>query len=184
MDERQRLQRDGYVLPRQAIAPEWLAGLRSAFDASVKPADQWPVPRGMDYRHSLLDDNPSVRAVCRLPQVLAAVGALIGEVFFLAQVEGREPLAGRGHQRLHRDLSMRRPGDIANGMAYFHDYGPDNGATRLVPGSHRPQTAAPAFDFDDESAVVQLSSRAGDILIFDVDLVQAGSLNPDRKSVV
>jgi len=74
MDERQRLQRDGYVLLRQAIAPEWLAGLRSAFDASGKPADQWSVPRGMDYRHSLLDDNPSVQAVCRLPQVLAAVG--------------------------------------------------------------------------------------------------------------
>ena len=177
MDERQRLQRDGYVLLRQAIAPEWLAGLRSAFDAGVKPADQWPVPRGMDYRHSLLDDNPSVQAVCRLPQVLAAVGALIGEVFFLAQVEGREPLPGRGQQRLHRDLSMRRPGDIANVMAYFDDYGPDNGATRLVPGSHRPQAAAPAFDFDDESAVIQLSGRAGDILVFDVDLVHAGSLN-------
>jgi ectoine hydroxylase-related dioxygenase (phytanoyl-CoA dioxygenase family) len=98
----------------------------------------------MDYRHSLLDDNPSVQAVCRLPQVLAAVGALIGEVFFLAQVEGREPLPGCGHQRLHRDLSMRRPGDIANAMAYFDDYGPDNGAARLVPGSHRPQAAAPS----------------------------------------
>lgn len=132
----------------------------------------------MDYRHSLLDDNPSVQAVWRLPQVLAAVEALIGEVFFLAQVEGCEPLPGRGHQRLHRDLSMRRPGDIANAMTYFDDYGPENGAARLLPGSHRPQAAAPAFDFDDESAVVQLSGRAGDILLFDVDLVHAGSLNP------
>ena len=187
MDERARLQRDGYILLRQAIAPDLLDGLRSAFDAGVKPADQWPVPRGTDYRHSLLDDNRHVQAVCRLPQVLAAVGTLIGEGFFLAQVEGREPLPGRGHQRLHRDLSMQRPGDIANAIAYFDDYGPDNGATRLVPGSHRPQAVASAFDFDDESAVIQLSGRAGDILVFDVDLVHAGSLNPSgarRRSIL
>ena len=187
MDEYERLQRDGYVLLRQAIAPEWLDGLRSAFDAGVKPADQWPVPRGTDYRHSLLDDNPSVQAICHLPQVLAAAGALIGECFFLAQVEGREPLAGRGHQRLHRDLSAQRPGDIANAMAYFDDYGPDNGATRLVPGSHRLQSGSPEFDFDDESRVIQLSGRAGDILVFDVDLVHAGSLNPSgarRRSIL
>lgn len=177
MLERERLQRDGYAVLRQAIAPEWLDGLRAVFDAGVKPADQWPVPRGVDYRYSLLDDDPGVQAVCRLPQVLAVVGALIAERFFLAQVEGREPLAGRGHQRLHRDLSARRPGDIANALAYFDDYGPDNGATRLVPGSHRPLPGAPEVDFDDESAAIQLSGRAGDILIFDVDLVHAGSLN-------
>ncbi|WP_277372615.1 phytanoyl-CoA dioxygenase family protein [Pseudomonas sp. AA-38] len=187
MLERERLHRDGYTLLRQAIAPEWLDGLRDAFDAGVKPADQWPVPRGTDYRHSLLDDDPSVQAVCRLPQVLAVVGALIGERFFLAQVEGREPLAGRGHQRLHRDLSAQRPGDIANALAYFDDYGPDNGATRLVPGSHRPLPGAPEVDFDDESAVIQLAGRAGDILLFDVDLLHAGSLNPSgarRRSIL
>lgn len=84
MDQRARLQRDGYILLRQAIAPDLLDSLRSAFDAGVKPADQWPVPRGTDQRHSLLADNRHVQAVCRLPQVLAAVGVLIGEAITLA----------------------------------------------------------------------------------------------------
>ncbi|UWF51502.1 phytanoyl-CoA dioxygenase family protein [Pseudomonas sp. N3-W] len=177
MTERQQLHQDGYALLRRAIPAQWLSDLRAVFDAGVKPSDQWPVPRGMDWRHSLLDADSTVQAVCRLPQLLAVVGELIAERFFLSQVEGREPLAGGGHQPLHRDLSAQRPGDIVNAIAFFDDYGPDNGATRIVPGSHRPEPGAPPLDCNDESRSVQLAGCAGDILVFDVDLVHAGSLN-------
>ncbi|MFJ3486833.1 phytanoyl-CoA dioxygenase family protein [Pseudomonas sp. NPDC090202] len=177
MTDRTPLHRDGYILLRQALPGEWLANLRAAFDAGVLPSEQWPTPRGHDWRHSLLDRDATVQAVCRLPQVLAAIGALIGERFFLSQVDGREPLPGGGHQVLHRDLSAQRPGDSANALVFFDDYGPENGATRLVPGSHRPERHAPPIDFSDESAVVQLAGRAGDILVFDADLIHAASLN-------
>ncbi len=177
MADREQLHRDGYTLLRQAIPTEWLADLRAVFDADVQPSDQWPVPRGMDWRYSMLDDDSKIQAVCRLPQLLSVAGELIGERFFLSQVEGREPLAGGGHQQLHRDLSAQRPGDIAIALAFFDDYGPENGATRIVPGSHRSELGAPPFDFNDESRAIQLSGGAGDILVFDVDLVHAGSLN-------
>ncbi|SCW94403.1 MULTISPECIES: phytanoyl-CoA dioxygenase family protein [unclassified Pseudomonas] len=177
MADHKQLHQDGYALLRQAIPNEWLADLRAVFDAGVRPSDQWPVPRGMDWRYSMLDDDSKIQAVCRLPQLLAVAGELIGERFFLSQVEGREPLAGNGHQQLHRDLSAQRPGDIVIALAFFDDYGPENGATRIVPGSHRPEPDAPPFDFNDESGAIQLSGSAGDILVFDVDLVHAGSLN-------
>ncbi|WP_431481287.1 phytanoyl-CoA dioxygenase family protein [Pseudomonas thivervalensis] len=177
MPDRKQLHQDGYALLRQAIPSEWLADLRAVFDAGVRPSDQWPVPRGMDWRYSMLDDDPRIQSVCRLPQLLAVAGELIGERFFLSQVEGREPLPDGGHQQLHRDLSAQRPGDIAVALAFFDDYGPENGATRIVPGSHRPEPGASPFDFNDESRSVQLSGSAGDILVFDVDLVHAGSLN-------
>jgi ectoine hydroxylase-related dioxygenase (phytanoyl-CoA dioxygenase family) len=175
--DREQLHSDGYVLLRGAIPVEWLDDLRAAFDAGVKPSHQWPVPRGADWRHSLVDLDSRVQAVCRLPKMLAAVGELIGERFFLSQVEGREPLGGGGHQKLHRDLSANRPGDTVIAMAYFDDYGPENGATRIVSGSHRPARGDPPFDFDDESRSMQVSGCAGDILVFDADLVHAGSLN-------
>lgn len=177
MADREQLHRNGYVLLRQAIAPTWLDNLRAVFDAGVKPSSEWPVPRGSDWRHSQLDTDPVVQAVCRLPQLLAVVGELIGERFFLSQVEGREPLANGGHQQLHRDLSAQRPGDTVNALVYLDDYGPENGATRIVPGSHRPALGEPPFDFTDESRSVQLTGNAGDLLILDADLIHAGSLN-------
>lgn len=187
MIDHARLHRDGYALLRQAIPVDWLPALRAAFDAGVTPSDRWPVPRGPDWRHSMLDLDPTVQAVCRLPAVLVVAGALIGERFFLAQVEGREPLPGGGHQGLHRDFSAERPGDTVNALAFFDDYGPDNGATRLVPGSHRQAADAPPVDLADESHVVQLDGHAGDILVFDADLVHAASLNRSgahRRSIL
>lgn len=170
----EQLHRDGYVLLRGAIPAPWREVLAAEFDAGVKPNDQWPVPRGADWRHSLLDLSPTVQAACRLPELLSAVGALIGEKFFLGQVEGREPLPGGGHQGLHRDLSSQRPGDTVLAIMFLDDYGPANGATRLVPASHR--SSAALTDYDDAQAV-QLSGQAGDALVFDADLVHAGSLN-------
>ena len=187
MIDRDQLHRDGYALLHQAIPAERLGALRDAFDAGVKPSAQWPVPRGPDWRHSLLDLDADVQAVCRLPTLLAVVGALIGERFFIAQVEGREPLLGGGHQGLHRDLSEQRPGDTVNALAFFDDYGPGNGATRLVPGTHRTAQSDSLVDPNDESRCVQLSGTAGDILVFDADLLHAGSLNPSgarRRSIL
>ncbi|MFJ2538729.1 MULTISPECIES: phytanoyl-CoA dioxygenase family protein [unclassified Pseudomonas] len=187
MTEREQLHRDGYALLRHAIPTEWLNELRSVFDANVMPSDQWPTPRGAQWRHSLLDLDPTIQAVCRLPPLLAVAGELIAQRFFLAQVEGREPLAGNGYQPLHRDLSAQRPGDMVNALAFFDDYGPENGATRIVPGSHRPEPEPSPLDFNDESRSVQLSGGAGDILVFDADLVHAGSLNLSgarRRSVL
>jgi hypothetical protein len=168
-----QLHQDGYALLRGAIPKEWLSELRNTFDDGVKPNDQWAVPRGFGWRHSLLDLSPLVLSLCHLPDLLATVGTLIGERFFLAQVEGREPLAGGGHQGLHRDLSAQRPGDTVLAIVFLDDYGPENGATRIVPGSHRQAQ----FDLNDASQAVQISGSAGDILVFEADLVHAGSLN-------
>lgn len=185
--DREQLQRDGYIVLRGAIPAPWLDDLRAAFDAGVTPNDRWAVPRGPGWRHALLDLEPRVQAVCRLPALLAAVGTLIGERFFLAQVEGREPLAGGGHQGLHRDLSDQRSGDTVNALAFFDDFGPGNGATRLVPGSHRPAQRDAAIDPDAESHAIQLTGAAGDILVFDADVVHAATVNPSgarRRSIL
>lgn len=177
MPDRTLLHQEGYALLRQAIPAALLQELRAAFDANVLPSDQWPVPRGMDWRHAQMDLEPAVQTVCRLPQLLSAAGTLIGERFFIAQAEGREPMPGGGHQQLHRDLSDLRPGDMVSALAFLDDFSSDNGATRVVPGSHRPTPGEPPFDPLDESPTLQLNGQAGDILVFDVDLVHAGSLN-------
>ncbi len=55
-------------------------------------------------------------------------------------------------------------------MIFLDRYGPDNGATRVVP---RPLDRG---DPDEAMALIQ-SGEAGDILVFDADLLHGASLN-------
>lgn len=52
MSDREQLQQYGYALLAQAIPAQWLDELRGVFDAGVKPYEQWPLPRGVGWRHS------------------------------------------------------------------------------------------------------------------------------------
>lgn len=187
MTDHARLQKDGYALLRGAIPGEWLPSLRASFDAGVLPSQDWPVPRGPGWQHSLLDLDAKVQEVCRLPILLQAVGALIGGRFFIAQAEGREPLPGGGYQGLHRDLSEQRPGDTVSALAFFDDFSADNGATRLIPATHRPMSNRDPIEADEEHRAQHVQGQAGDILVFDADLLHAGSQNHSgarRRSIL
>jgi hypothetical protein len=161
------LNRDGYLLFRSAVPEVWRDHLRTTFDAGERINDQWAAPRGVGWRHSLVDLDPTVQRACRLPSLLAAAGQMLAGPFFLCQVEGREPLLDGGYQPLHRD----GVGQIAVAALIFLDpYGPDNGATRVVPRSVDP--GAP-----DEALSMTLAGEAGDILVFDADLLHGATCN-------
>src|SRR5580658_4325783 len=66
-DDARLLDDQGYLLLRGAIPATWIGPLRDAFEAGALPSELWPVPRGVDWRHSLLDLDATVQQVCRLP---------------------------------------------------------------------------------------------------------------------
>lgn len=166
---RHHLDTFGYLVLPAAIPSDWLTPLRAAFDTGVLPSHQWPVPREASWRHAQVDLDPLIQRVCRLPVLLAAVHHILQTSFFLSQVEGREPLQGNEPQPLHRDAAGCS-GQLMAAMVWLDDYGPANGATQVVPGSHRtaePTGAPPQI----------LSGDAGDILIFDPDLLHGATSN-------
>lgn len=161
------LDRDGFLLLRGAVPAAQREALRAAFDAGVGPPDQWSAPRGTGWRHALVDLDPVVQQACRAPALLSAAGHLIQAPFFFSQVEGREPLPGGGHQPLHRDGAGER---AVAALIFLDDYGPDNGATRVAP---RHLDAGQA----DETLAQVLAGEAGDILVFDADILHGATTN-------
>lgn len=176
-DQAAALKRDGYMLLRGAVPEAWRDGLRAAFDAGVGTGEQWSVPRGAGWRHALVDLDPTVQRTCRLPPLLAAAAGMLAGPFFLAQVEGREPLRGGGHQPLHRD----GVGTSAVAALVFLDaYGPDNGATRVVPRRLDQRLVDQGLVNQvepDEASSLITAGDAGDILVFDADLPHGATRN-------
>jgi len=162
------LERNGTLLLRGAVPHEWLEPLRNAFDANILPSDEWPVPRGHDWVHAQLDLTPIVQQVCRLPGLLASAAQIIGGPFFLSQVEGRAPRQNNATQILHRDVEGETA-QYAIAFVYLDAYDATNGATQLVPGSHRdgaPPTSPTIMD-----------GEAGDVIIMDARLLHGATTN-------
>jgi hypothetical protein len=172
----ERLDRDGFLLLRGAAPTAWIEPLRAAFEAGELANDKWPVPRGHEWRHALVDLDPTVQRVCRLPTLLAGVGRLLRQPFFLAQVEGREPRRGGGLQTLHRDGGQIGAAQLVSALVFLDPFDAANGATRVVAGTHRGEGLGASAGAEHPDTRV-LEGDAGDILVFDPDLLHGATRN-------
>jgi hypothetical protein len=171
-----RLDTDGFLILRQAVPAHWIESLRATFEDGVRPSEQWPAPRGHDWRHALVDVDPTVQRVCCLPLLLAAAHQILRQPFFFAQVEGREPRPGGGAQLLHRDGPESSLIRTVSALVFLDPFGPENGGTQVVPGTHRDGGLAATTDSTFAQASTT-SGREGDILVFGSTLLHGATRN-------
>ncbi len=178
-EQARQLDQEGFLLLRNVVPADWIEPLRTAFEAGIVPSALWPVPRGHDWIHAQLDLDPLVQRVCRLPLLLAAAQHILQRPFFLSQVEGRAPQPEGGLQLLHRDGGEPGRTETLVVLAFLDPFGPENGATQIMPGSHRSLSAA--------GAAQTVTGQAGDALIFGSALLHGATRNRSgapRRSLI
>jgi ectoine hydroxylase-related dioxygenase (phytanoyl-CoA dioxygenase family) len=104
------------------------------------------------------------------------------EPYYLYNNCARTPLKGNPGQQLHSD--SRLPGInyciVANVLWATEDFTPENGSTRIVPGSHKTKQFAEDGKIYDEEIRVNL--KKGSALIFDANLWHGGGPNTNGES--
>jgi ectoine hydroxylase-related dioxygenase (phytanoyl-CoA dioxygenase family) len=179
--EKEALDRLGYLVLTDIIDEDWLEELRAAFAAAVAQG-------GRHGQHIHLPfDDAVFDGVYTQPRVLAAVYHVLGRPFRTFPPAGRDPSPGHGLQALHPDWGRgpSEPFHVVTVLWLLDDFTPDNGATRLVPGSHlvpRPVPKAllqPERRHPDQQLVV---AGAGAALVFNGCLLHGGTRNASRRS--
>jgi ectoine hydroxylase-related dioxygenase (phytanoyl-CoA dioxygenase family) len=125
---------------------------------------------GTDRLADLGDKDPVFRVCFTDPRVLACIAYVLGG-FKLSSLNLRAALPGRGHQALHTDRGRPvTPGEyqVCNSIWLLDDFTADNGATPVIPGSHRLGVRPREAMLDPAAAhpgEVQLIAPAGTVVI-------------------
>lgn len=115
--------------------------------------------------------------------VLAAVAYVLDGDLKLSSLNSRAALPGKGYQGLHADWGTGVGPDgyqVCNSIWLLDDFTTENGATRVVPGTHRsgdiPAHAVvdPLAPHPDE---IQLLAPAGTVVVFNSHLWHGGMTN-------
>lgn len=139
--------------------------------------------------YNLHNKNLAFCNLINLPEVLKIVQASLqegsyknSEPYNLIQLTGRSPLPGKGGQQLHSD--SRFP-SIPYAMMMvvvipLQDMTKENGATRLVPFSHKSiEFPEDGKRYEDE---ITIEARKGSALIYNASLWHGGSMNHTSNS--
>lgn len=165
----------GYCLLEGLASPDRVAELRGRLEelAAQEIAD------GTDYVYedganqrvwTLLNKGECFIDVALDPTVSSLMTELLGFGYLLSNIDANIAGPGGNPMFLHADQSFVPPPWppyplVANAMWMLDDFTPENGATRIVPGSHR-RGEGPIPTIDD-SASVPVVAPAGTVMVFE-----------------
>ena len=183
-----QLDEKGYLPLPDILSPTQVAAIRARFQEititeGAAAGKEFRKETGTQRLANLVDKDPLFDICFSHPRVLAAMKHVLRGDFKLSSLNGRASLPGEGAQALHADWPGGvDPSDfqVCNSIWLLVDFTRENGATRVVPGSHKsglhPQTAladAWARHVDEEL----LTGRAGTVVIFNSHLWHGGTIN-------
>jgi hypothetical protein len=192
--ERRQLDEDGFLVLPDFIGADLLARLRErveqlfAAEGEAAGREFKPEP-GCRRLANLADKGEVFREVILLQRLLGYVRHVLGPEIKLSSLHARsvDP-HGAGAQPLHADMSAiadEKGNWVCNTVWMLDDFTADNGALRLVPGSHTwrrlPQEAL-ADPRADHPAQVLVTGQAGAVVVVNAHAWHAGTANRTSRT--
>lgn len=199
-----QLETDGYFKVPGYLSADQLNDLREAFEKCERDPlvrDDLSIEPGTSvFLVDLFNKSSAFDQCMRIGPTLAAAHHLMGEIK-VHSLHGRNPSKGRGRQALHSDVPRLAPRDwrLVNTMILLDDVSEENGATRVVPGSHHLPTLnapdgnlggvdrpvhsqeelalLPEDSLADHPREVKLTGEAGTICVINGSIWHGGTLN-------
>ena len=165
----------GYLLVEDVLQGEHLAAISDAFNR-VWESEQAPPCS----QHQLLKHKPFIDLI-EHPPILERHRAIFGTQVQLLQYDllRQGPHSAMPERGWHRDFSFPAERPLAiNTILFLDDITPEQGPTRVVPGSHRSESGPPAEKvsepLDDEVAVL---CPAGSAIFINAPIWHSGGRN-------
>jgi ectoine hydroxylase-related dioxygenase (phytanoyl-CoA dioxygenase family) len=182
----ERLDRDGYAPLPGMLTQAQLNRARTRV-AELAAAEGEAAGRevhqetGTDRLADLVNKDPVFEVCFTDPRLLACLAHVLGD-FKLSSLNSRAALPGQGLQALHTEGGPvgLGPYQVCNSIWLLDDFTEENGATRVVPGSHR-RTVRVRDELPDPLAAhpdqVTLTAPAGTVIVFNSHLWHGGTRN-------
>lgn len=201
--QREALERDGYFIVLDYFSADEVREMRAAYDDAASQAivlDDLSIEPGGVFLADLFNKSRAFDRCLGCKPMLAAAHALMGEIR-VSSLNGRDPCKGRGQQALHSDAPRLHSTDWrrVNTLIMLDDMSESNGATRVIPGSHKwpalnvseynQGDASPAPLTKDELALipadplaphpdeVKISGTAGSVCVVNAHIWHGGTEN-------
>jgi len=179
----ERLQRDGYTIVENAIAPALIDALNDTLARLERALGAKPAQNGFEGRntvriYNLLAHDPVFAQVPVHPAVLPIIEGVLDDGCLISSLSSIAIDPGESAQPIHADdqvIPLEKPHApvICNSMWALTDFTEANGATRLVPGSHR----KPSPDYGGAYETIAAEMPKGSVLIWDGALWHGGGAN-------
>ncbi len=183
------LDEQGYVVLHNLIDVDWLKALRRRVEELFEEEGE---NAGHEFRTepfarrlaNLVDKGEVFERVVAEPRVLELVSHVLNGSFKLSSLNARStnPFAAEP-QPLHVDMGLlpdAKGPTVCNSVWLLDDFTPDNGATRLIPGSHlwgrnpRETLADPLAPHPGE---ILLVAPAGTVAVYNAHIWHGGTAN-------
>ena len=189
---RDELDERGFTIFYDVIEAGWQKALQERFEELTESeGDQAGIEvhqmQGVRRLANLVNKGNVFDRLYTHPVLLAATFHVIQRPFKIVSLNGHDPQQGHGQQNLHSDFQGERDGKTfhqINSLWMLDDLTVENGATRVVPGSHR-WLEFPRDQLDDLQAThpeeAYITAPAGSMAIFNGQIWHGSTTNQNGK---